>query len=245
MSAYSSLARYYDSLTTDVPYEDFADFYQQIFRLYGCEVKTILDLACGTGTMTNLLAMRGYEMIGVDASPDMLSMAAQKSVGGVAPIFICQEMENLDLYGTVDAAVCTLDGVNYVRPERLADVFRRVNLFVEPGGIFIFDIHTPQKLRGMDGSVFLDETIDVFCVWRAEFDEGVNACFYGMDVFAKLGNFWERSSEEHIEYAHEPQELVKLLQSAGFEDVRLFGELKLEPPSQDEQRVFVAARKRG
>ena len=247
MTAYSSLARFYDSLTTDVPYEAFADFYEDIFKLYGLEVKTILDLACGTGTMTHLLAGRGYEMIGADASPDMLSVAAQKAGrAAVEPVFICQGMEELDLYGTVDAVVCTLDGINYLPPgDSLARAIHRVRLFLEPGGVFIFDINTPLKLRELDGEVFIDETDEIFCVWRAEFDETKNACLYGIDMFSKSkGALWERSSEEHIEYVHEPHELVEILNAGGFVEVRMFGELKMAEPSQEEQRVFIAARKR-
>jgi len=250
MNAYSSLARFYDSLTEDVPYKAFADFYREIFRLYGLDVKTMLDLACGTGTLTHLLASRGYEMIGIDSSPEMLSIAVakQRQSGNPLckkPMFICQPMEELDLYGTVNAAVCALDGVNYPPPELLCEVFRRVELFLDPGGVFIFDINTPRKLRNLDGSIFLDETDDVFCVWRAEFSEADNACFYGMDVFAKSGDFWTRGSEEHIEYAHEPQELLRILEEAGFVDIKLFGELEIREPTEDEERIFIAARKKG
>jgi len=246
MNAYSSLARFYDSLTEDVPYKAFADFYQDIFRLYGLNVKTILDLACGTGTLTHLLASRGYEIIGVDSSPEMLSAAMQKESGAqIQPMFICQPMEALDLYGTVNAAICALDGVNYLPSELLREVFRRVELFLDPSGVFVFDINTPRKLRNLDGSIFLDETDDVFCVWRAEFSEEDNACFYGMDVFAKSGELWTRDSEEHIEYAHEPRELLRILEEVGFTDIKLFGELELSAPTEDEARIFIAARKRG
>jgi SAM-dependent methyltransferase len=245
MNAYSSLARFYDSLTEDVPYEAFADFYREIFRLYGINVKTMLDLACGTGTLTHLLASRGYEMIGTDSSPEMLTAAMQKeSAAQIPPMFICQPMEALDLYGTVNAAVCALDGVNYLEPGLLREAFRRVELFLDPGGVFIFDINTPRKLRNLDGSVFLDETDDVFCVWRAEFSEAENACFYGMDVFAKSGELWTRDSEEHIEYAHEPQALVRTLEETGFTEIKLFGELELRMPTEDEARIFIAARKK-
>jgi SAM-dependent methyltransferase len=152
-----------------------------------------------------------------------------------------QPLERLDLYGTVDAAVCSLDGINYIKPDRLREVFRRVRLFLEPGGIFIFDINTPSKLKGLDGEVFLDETEDVFCIWRASFDEKENACRYGMDIFARDGSKWSRSREEHVEYAYEPSELEKLLLETGFVQVNLYGDMTFEAPAPADQRVFITA----
>ena len=244
MSSYNTLAPFYDALTADVDYCAFADFYEKIFAEYGVSPQTILDLACGTGTMTLILARRGYEMIGTDASPEMLSVAAEKAAGlkaGMKPLFLNQAMEKLDLYGTVEAAVCSLDGLNYVKRELLPEVFRRLRLFIQPGGVLIFDVNTPYKLKNLDGEVFVDENDEVFCIWRAEFDEKENACFYGMDLFEKRGIMWARSFEEHTEYAHEPDMLKKLLEAAGFADVRIYGDMTLLPPEQTGNRVFMAA----
>lgn len=242
MNSYSSLARFYDCLTTDVPYTAIADFYESVFAKNNLRVKTILDMACGTGTLTCMLSGRGYEMIAVDASADMLSVADHKSTGlKNKPMFLNQPMECLDLYGTVDAVVCSLDGINYVRPEKLRDVFHRVRLFLEPGGVFIFDIHTPSMLKSLDGEVFLDETESVYCVWRASFDEKENACVYGMDIFAREGRKWARSREEHIEYAHEAHALAGLLMREGFSDVRLYGDMTLNAPQEKDRRVFITA----
>jgi SAM-dependent methyltransferase len=244
MSAYTSLARYYDALTPDVPYERFADFYEEIFALMGAKVRTIADLACGTGTLTHILAERGYDLIGIDASEDMLAEAMNKLCDlAPMPLLICQRLEALDLYGTVDAAVCALDGMNYLPPDALMTALRRIHLFLEPGGLLIFDVNTPHKLRGLDGQVFLDEKEDIFCVWRAEFDREENACRYGIDLFTRQGKLWARHSEEHIEYAHEPSWLTERLSEAGFCDIRLFGDLEVHPPSEDAMRVFLAARK--
>lgn len=244
MTAYTALARYYDALTPDVPYERFADFYEEIFALLGARVRTIADLACGTGTLTRILARRGYDLIGVDASADMLSEAMNKlSDLDPMPLLVCQRLEALDLYGTVDAAVCALDGMNYLPPDALMTALRRIHLFLEPGGVLVFDVNTPHKLKGLDGQVFLDENEDVFCVWRAEFDEAENACRYGVDLFSRRGKLWERHSEEHVEYAHDPERLMRQLNEAGFVDVRIYGELEARPPKGEEMRVFLAARK--
>lgn len=244
MSSYVSLAKYYDNLTTDVPYGTFADFYEQIFNRFELKPNTVLDMACGTGTLTRILCERGYDMIASDGSPDMLMSAMDKlSDLENMPLLLCQNMDELDLYGTVDAIICSLDGINYVQKDVLPEVLRRVMLFLEPGGIFIFDINTPEKLLGLDGEMFIDETDDVYCVWRAEHDVELDACVYGMDIFEKTGKLWRRTKEEHYEYIYKLDEMNTLLSAAGFEDINIFAELKLEAPKMGEQRVFFTARK--
>ena len=248
MAQYSSLAPFYDSLTTDVDYNSWADFYMNIFEREKLSVRTVLDLACGTGTLSCILARRGFEVIGVDASADMLSEAFSKAAAcgaEIAPMFINQTMEGLDLYGTVDAAVCCLDGINYLTGmDSVLAAFRRVLLFLEPGGIFVFDVNTPFKLEGLDGQAFVDERDDVYCVWRAEFDREKHACCYGMDIFTRCGKLWRRDFEEHIEYSYSARELEAALTSVGFEDVHVYAERRLESPREDEQRIFITARKK-
>lgn len=247
MSAYLSLAPWYDELTRDVPYGDFAGFYELIFRKYGTAPFLVLDLACGTGTLTLELARRGYEMIGVDGSEEMLAVAQEKALEAdvpLRPIYLAQTMEGLDLYGTVSAAVCSLDGIDYLPPKSLGAVFERLRLFVEPGGVFIFDVNTPEKLKSLDGQLFCDETENVFCVWRAELDPDINALRYGLDLFARLeDNVWERGEEEHVEYLHSVDTLTRELISHGFGEIRIYGELRDAPPREGEQRIFIAARR--
>ena len=238
MSCYRFLAPWYDKLTGDVPYERFADFYEAEFRRCGGEFKLLLDLCCGTGTLTSTLSRRGYEMIAVDSSVEMLMEAQAKSAGlETPPLFLCQDAAALDLYGTVDAAVCSLDGMNYIPPEDLPEVFRRLRLFVRPGGLLIFDIRTPDFLRSLDGDIFVDEQEDVLCLWRADFEEDLPAIIYGMDIFSRQGRLWQRESEEHVEYAHEPAALQALLEQAGFHDVCL----RPDCPQGDMGRLFITA----
>ena len=238
MSCYRFLAPWYDKLTGDVPYERFADFYETEFRRNGGEFKLLLDLCCGTGTLTNTLSRRGYEMIAVDSSVEMLMEAQSKSAGlETPPLFLCQDAAALDLYGTVDAAVCSLDGMNYIPPEDLPEVFRRLRLFVRPGGLLIFDIRTPEFLRSLDGDIFVDEQEDVLCLWRADFEEALPAIIYGMDIFSRQGRLWQRESEEHVEYAHEPAALQTLLEQTGFHDVCL----RPDCPQGDMGRLFITA----
>lgn len=220
---YGPLAAWYDRLTDDVPYAEFAAFYESIFAQCGHVIHTILDLACGTGTLTCLLAEQGFEMIAVDGSPDMLSVAAEKARAAdctIAPLFLCQELTELDLYGTVHCAISSLDSINYLPPETLPEIFHRLHLFIEPGGLLIFDINAPERLRSLDGQAFVDETDELLCLWRAELDEEAAVLFYGMDLFTRQENgLWDREEEEHLEYIHEPEILQHCLEQAGFGNI--------------------------
>lgn len=154
-------------------------------------------------------------------------------------------MDKLDLYGTIDACVCCLDSVNYVTsPQKLERAFQRVHTFLMPGGLFVFDVNTPDKLRALDGQVFLDESADAYCVWRADYSARRRVCTYGMDLFTlEPDGRWSRAEELHEEYAYEPDELEALLVRAGFSRIKQYGERKLRAPKAGEGRIFFAARK--
>ena len=245
--AYEYLAGCYDRFTADVPYAAWADYLEKHFARSKLPIHTVLDLACGTGSLTCELAQRGYEMIGADLSEEMLAQAAEKArdISGIPPIFLHQAMEELDLYGTIDACVCCLDSVNYVtRPQKLARAFQRVHTFLMPGGLFLFDINTPDKLRGLDGQLFMDEDEDACCIWRAEYSPRRRICTYGFDLFFRTENgLWDRMEEVHEEYAYEPDELEDMLRQAGFRQIKQYGELKMRRPAPGEERIFFAARK--
>ena len=245
MSSYQQLVGAYDELTWDVGYEKRADFLEKLFRRSRIPVHTVLDLACGTGSMTWLLAGRGYELIAVDGSQEMLAAAREKNAPAeVPPLFLHQSMPRLDLYGTVDAAICCLDSLNYLtNPRDVQRTFQRLHLFISPGGLLAFDVRLPERLAALDGQVFLDETDDTYCVWRTEFDAKKRLCYYGMDIFRLDGAHWTRSFEEHIEYAYEPDELLSWLQEAGFTHVRQYGDRVLRAPKEAEQRIYFSAKK--
>jgi SAM-dependent methyltransferase len=240
MPVYASFAEIYDRFTYDVDYSSFADFYEQIFAGRGLRVKTLLDLGCGTGSLTALMAGRGYDMTACDTSPEMLSLAREKCAAlssGNTPLFLCQSMTELDLYGTVNAAYSSLDAVNYLSPDELPLLFKRLHLFVEPGGLFIFDINSPEKLRALDGATFVDEDEQALCLWRADLDEAKRALSYGVDIFTRSGRHWLRSFEEHTEYLHEPGIIKTLLENNGYTDV----ELVTDGPQGETGRVFIIA----
>ena len=245
MNAYHALAASYDRLTNDVDYKAIVAFYQQILDREGVCPRSAADLACGTGSVTLLLAEKYDRVIGVDMSEEMLTVAFERAVEqGNMPQFVCQKLQQLSLPRGVDLAVCALDGIDYILdPADCSEAIRRVYKALNPGGIFIFDVNTPEKLRAMDGQIFLDEDDDVYCVWRGEFDEESNICSYGMDLFQRRGNAWERSFEEHREYAYTVGQLTQYLRSAGFTHIRVYADGKLEAPREGEQRIYFSARK--
>ena len=208
---YGPLAARYDALTGDVPYEALETWYETAFAHSGRAVHTVLDLCCGTGTLSLLLAEHG-------------------------PMLLCQRAEKLDLYDTVDAAVCSLDGVNYMRPETLPEVFRRLHLFLSPGGTLCFDFLSPGHMRSLDGQCFVDEEDDTLCLWRSEVVE--NELRYGMDIFRRIkGQTYRREQEEHTEYIYTPETLEKHLVDAGFGSIRLF----TDGPQHNQGRLFFTA----
>ena len=245
MNAYENLAVSYDRLTNDVDYNATVDFYYDILKQEGLNPRTCVDLACGTGSVTEILAKKGLQVIGIDMSEDMLAVASQKTADlYAAPWFLCQKLQELRLPKAVDLAVCALDSMDYITdPEDCRKAIHRVYKYLNPGGIFIFDVNTPEKLRAMDGQVFLDEDDDVYCVWRGEFDEKTNICSYGMDLFQRHGETWVRSFEEHCEYAYSAEQLISYLKEAGFTHIRVYGDRRFEAPRENEQRIYIKARK--
>ena len=240
MSCYEALAGSYDALTEDVGYGKRLDFIEKLLCRSRIPVKLVLDLACGTGTMSWLLTQQGYEVIGVDGSEDMLAAAMSKGgeTSGVPPVFLHQSMPKLDLYGTVDAAVCCLDSLNYLTdPREVRRTFGRLRLFISPGGVLIFDVNSRYKLEHLDNQVFLDETEDTYCVWRTEYRRGL--CTYYMDLFtlAEDGS-WDRSFELHRQRGYSVEQLTRWLEEAGFADVRTWGDGKLRRPVPGEDRVY-------
>ena len=245
MNSYQALAAYYDRFTDDVGYADWADFFERLFAREGVQPGLILDLACGTGSLTKILAERGYEMIGADASPDMLMQAMQNTIDCTPrPLFLNQRMEELDLYGTVDVCLCCLDSINYVTdPAALQRAFERVHLFLEPKtGLFVFDVNTPEKFARIDGNAYVREDEGVFCVWQAAVEDGL--CAYQFDIFTREGKGWARAQETHEERIYTPETLTAMLARAGFSEIKTYGDQSFAPVRGGEDRIYFTARKR-
>lgn len=246
MSSYHTLAGSYDGLMADGSYRRRADFLERRFRKSAIPVRTVLDLACGTGTIACLLAERGYEVLATDGSEEMLTQAAVKAANlERPPLFLRQAMPRLRLLEPVDAAVSTLDSLNYLTRERdLRETFRRVFRWLKPRGQFLFDVNTPHKLRRMDGQLYTDETEESCCVWRTFFSEKTQICTYQVDLFRlRPDGAWDRSFEEHRERAWGEETLRQFLTEAGFSRVRITGDLTSRPPRADEDRWIVQAEK--
>ena len=245
MNAYGALAASYDRLTNDVDYKAWVDFAHAILEKEGVKPRTAADLACGTGSATRLLAERGYRVTAVDLSEEMLTEAMDKCADlENLPTFVHQDLAQLRLPRAVDLAVCFLDSLDYILdPADCEKAIRGAYRALNPGGVFIFDVNTPEKLRAMDGQVFLDEDDDVYCVWRGEFDEATNICSYGMDLFQREGDVWRRSFEEHREYAYSVEQLKRFLKDAGFTKIEVYADREFCAPREGEQRVWFKARK--
>lgn len=247
MSSYDALAGSYDSLMVDGSYRKRADFLERLFKKSRIPVETVLDLACGTGTIACLLAERGYRVIATDFSGEMLTQAMAKAavLEERAPLFLCQSMPRLQLLEPVDAVVSTLDSLNYLTRERdIRETFKRVYRWLKPGGAFVFDVNTPYKLRRMDHQMYMDETEESFCVWRTFFSERTQVCTYQVDLFRlNEDETWDREFEEHRERAWSEEQLREFLAEAGFRNVTITGDLTLKPPKAEEDRWIVRAEK--
>ena len=245
MSAYSGFARLYDRLTYDVDYAAWADFLEWIFsRHFSGKPQLIADLGCGTGSMCEMLCARGYDMIGIDASADMLGVAAEKRAGKDI-LYLNQNMTDFELYGTVDVVLSLLDSVNYVTEAAdLARMFSLVHNYLNPGGLFVFDVNTPYKYEHiLADNVFTYDDDDLFYVWENNYEDGL--CEFFLNFFAaRADGAYERISEYHVQRCWEAAELEGMLEAAGLLPVARYGCLSGAQPGKTEERIFLAAQKK-
>ena len=245
---YSGFAHIYDALMADIPYEKWADYYHKLFCRFGCKTRLGLDLGCGTGNMTMELARRGTEMIGVDLSADMLSVAGEKAKAqGLDILYLNQDMTEFELYGTVDFVVSSLDCVNYITNKNdLKKVFRLVNNYLDPGGLFIFDVNTEYKLSSVLGrNAFVSDGVDIFWAWQNFYDKKSRLCDFYLTFFEKEGETYSRFDEVHTERAYSVAELTTMLEQAGLKVEGVFHDLTFQKPRENSQRLFFVAREQG
>lgn len=243
---YNRFAYLYDDLMNDVDYEKWVDYYFKIFRRYGLDPKLGLDLGCGTGNLTTVFADRGIDMTGVDSSADMLSVAGRKNTGE-SILYLNQNMTEFELYGTVDFIVSGLDCINYITDKRdLMKVFRLANNYLEPGGLFIFDINTQHKLENVLGNnVFILESESCFCSWQNEYDRRRKICDFYLTFFCKEGKHYSRFDEVHSERAYSIDEITLMLEKAGMKLLRVYDDRSFDSPKYDSERVFFVAQEQG
>lgn len=244
---YSDFAEVYDVLQ-DIDYTEFVDFYEKIFKRLGVKPDLVLDLACGTGNITIPMAKRGYDMIGLDISCEMLDIAKGKAMAeGLDILFLNQDMTETELYGTVDAIVCALDGINYITdPKALEKVFKLANNYLNPQGVMIFDINSEYKLkRILGGNTFVCEEKGIYYVWQSEFDEESRICEFGLDFFCETEDgTYRRFSEYQEERAYSVGEISELVDRAGLKMQGFYKPFEFSTPSDTEERIFFVISKK-
>lgn len=242
---YTQFADIYDTLMKDLDYESWADFYEKIFEKYGVSPGLVLDLGCGTGTLTSIMSRRGYDMTGVDSSCAMLGKAAEKNDGKT--LYLNQSMTDFELYGTMGAIVSSLDCINYITDEDdLLTVFKLVKNYLDYDGVFIFDINSEFKLKNiLGGNCYTYDEGGIFYTWESFYDNESRLCDFELKFFIEEndGRYF-RFDEYQTERAWGLAELSALMKKAGLSDIEFFADRKLSAPAEDEQRIFVTARKR-
>ena len=244
MSGYAALSAVYDRLTDDVQYDRRAERLLALFARHRRRPETVLDLACGTGSLALRLAAQGIEVIGTDGSADMLAVARERAAAvGADILFLEQDMTALDLYGTVEGAICTLDSLNHLtKTAALRETFARLSLFVEPGGLLLFDVNTPYKHREILGdNRFVWEEEGLFCVWQNRFTPRTGEVEQLLDVFEEQPDgSYARYSDAVRERAYAGRTLRRLLAECEWEPVAVYDDLSDDAPSaQTERELWV------
>ena len=247
--SYEGFAYVYDTFMDDVPYEEWTEYVVGILKEYGIRDGLVLDLGCGTGSMTELLAKKGYDMIGVDLSEDMLEIAMDKrEQKNLDILYLLQDMREFELYGTVRAIVSICDSMNYLLSEEdLKKVFRLANNYLDPGGIFIFDLNTPYKYRELMGdSVIAENREECSFIWENIFYEEEKINEYDLTIFRKEeGELYRKYEETHFQYAFEIPRVEALLGEAGMEVLAVYDAFTRNAPRKDSERVYFVAQEKG
>lgn len=242
---YNDFAYSYDALMQDVDYQKRTDYICSLFKAFDRMPTLMLDLACGTGEFSNRFAEQGVSVIGVDISYDMLAVAREKSAEAENDIlYLCQDAAELDLYGTVDGAICCLDSLNHITDyDKFCKAIARVSLFLEKDRLFIFDLNTEYKHREVLGNnTFVIDTDDVYCVWQNEYGEK-NMVEINLDFFTSDGDAYYRTSENFCERAYTDGEIKNALQKAGLKIEAVYEEMTQNAPNDTTQRVVYVTRK--
>ncbi len=256
---YNAVARIYDRLNSDIDYAAWADFFEACFdRFLPARPSLVLDLACGTGSMTLELAARGYDMIGVDGSADMLAEAYNRASGLPRLLFLQQDMREFELYGTVGAVTCCLDSLNYLlSPDDLVRCFATVHNYLDPGGLFLFDMNTPYKFSHVyaDNAYILEDELvwdegeeteeraAVFCGWQNDYHPDTQICDFSLSIFEELPNGSYRRSDEHQqERCYALSEILDALKAAKLEPLGVWQDFGFASPDDTAERWYFAAR---
>lgn len=266
MEAYTDFARVYDTFMDDTPYQEWADFLAELIDKYGVsrpvrretetmqdallasEKNLVLDLGCGTGTLTELLYQKGYDMIGVDNSEEMLGAALEKrDSSGSEILYLCQDMRELDLYSTVGTVVCVCDSINYLlEDDEVEETFALVNNYLYPGGLFIFDFNTVYKYEKVIGDAVIAENRDTCSfIWENYYHEEEKLNEYDLTVFVQEeGELFRRFTETHFQRGYTLAEMKGFVEKAGMETVLVLDADTHKAPTEESERIYLAARER-
>jgi ubiquinone/menaquinone biosynthesis C-methylase UbiE len=246
LTPYELFARYYDGLLCDIDYEKRAEYFSQLFMRHGVRPQIVLDLACGTGSLSIALANAGYDVIGIDRSPEMLSAAVQKAGSTNKNILLlCQDMCELDLYGTVDAAICHLDGINHLTsPQAVCKTFEKVSLFLNDGGLFVFDLNSPYKIAYELGNhTFVYDYDDIYCVWQNSYSPSSHLCSFDLTFFERSGEAYRRYDEHFAERAYTTRQIKSWLAKAGLTLCAEYDDFSFDAPYAESKRIIYVAAK--
>jgi len=249
MDAYTSFASVYDQFMDNIPYEEWGKYVRELLLEHDIKDGLVLDLGCGTGSMTEVLAGYGYDMIGVDISEDMLEIAMEKRLeSGHDILYLLQDMREFELYGTVGAVVSICDSLNYLLEEEdLVETFRLVNNYLDPKGLFIFDLNTEYKYRELLGDrTIAEDREDESFIWDNYYDEEDQINEYALSIFIREEeDLYRKFTETHYQRAYSLDTIKECLFEAGMEFVAVYDAFTHQPPKENSERIYVLAREKG
>ncbi len=250
MDAYTSFAAVYDTFMDNIPYEEWAEYLTELLKEYGISEGLVLDLGCGTGNMTELLAKAGYDMIGVDNAEEMLEIAMDKrAASGQDILYLLQDMREFELYGTVKGIVSICDSINYITEEKeLLDVFRLANNYLDPKGVLVFDFNTVYKYKEVLGNqTIAEDRDDCSFIWDNYYYEDERINEYELSLFIKEDNseLYRKYQETHFQKAYDLDTIKRLVEESGLEYITAYDAFTKNAPMKESERIYVVARERG
>ncbi|MGI6112727.1 MAG: class I SAM-dependent DNA methyltransferase [Mahellales bacterium] len=242
---YKRLAYVYDSLMKDVNYDQWIEFILDVLQKHSLTYGSILELGCGTGNITIPLAQRGYSLVGVDISGDMLAVAKDKAIQkGLDILLIQQDILDLNIPMMFDCLLSTCDCINYILDiQALAKLLKKLYNILNKDGIFIFDINSPYRIKEINNNTFIWDRNGIYYVWEGSFNKQTKVCEYYITFFIKEGQLYQRFDEVHYQRAYELNEILDLLVQAGFSNVDVYDNYTYKRHNDRTERLtFVCSR---